>query len=120
MSSVEWNWELLTLLAVTLAHAAIPCIIYMRDWSATPLLWTLRFDLLIMCGYALQRVYILYGLGHALTDIDMLHYAALEALLLGLSFLPLPGWLVWSIYGVLMLALSAISVFFLTFKMRLF
>jgi hypothetical protein len=120
MSSAPWDSELLILLAVTMAHAALPCIVYMRGWSASPLLWMLRLDLLILCGYALWRVYILRDLGHTLADIDMLYYAMAEAGLLALSFLPLPVWLVWSLYGLWTLLLAAISIFFLTFKMRLF
>jgi hypothetical protein len=121
MSPVSWNSENLVLLAVTLAHLAVPCLSYMRGWSVVPLLWTLRLDLLVMCGYALHRVYVLHGLGHIITDIDMLYYAVVEALLLLVTFLPLPVWLVWIVYSLLMLLLVAITIFFLfMFKMRLF
>jgi hypothetical protein len=117
---MNWNSENFILIAITLAHLAVPCLSYIRGWSVTPLLWTLRLDLLIMCGYALHRVYVLHGLGHTIADIDMLYYAIAEALLLAASFLPLPSWLIWMVYSLLLLALLAITLFFLTFKMRLF
>jgi hypothetical protein len=121
MSSVNWNSENFVLLAIAAAHLAVPCISYMRNWSVAPLLWTLRIDLLVMCSYALYRVYVLHGLGHAITDIDMLYYAIAEALLLLITLLPLPVWLVWTVYSLLMLLLVIITIFFLfMFKMRLF
>lgn len=118
---MSWNSENLVLLAITLAHLAVPCLSYMRSWSVTPLIWTLRLDLLVMCAYSLSRVYVLHGLGHAVSDIDMLYYAMVHALLLVLTFLTLPVWLVWTAYSLLLLVLVAIAVFFLfIFKMRLF
>jgi hypothetical protein len=106
--------------AIALIHFAVIGLSYIRSWSIAPLLWTLRIDLTIMCGYALWRVYTLVGLGHPLSSIDMLYFATVEVFVLSLSFFPLPSWLVWLVYGVSTLMINAIAIFFLTFRMRLF